>query len=102
MGSYSNTETVVTPWNYSNGRPKWVAIDRCVLKEVQWLWANGVRTLESCCGHGQVDGYIAVYPEYIRRMHELGYLAQVSRPDIFHTRGGTPRTPCMAPPSLIA
>jgi hypothetical protein len=54
MGTYANQETVTTPAG------KIVGIDRCLLNDVRKLWADGIETIESCCGHGQTAGYIAV------------------------------------------
>lgn len=67
MGSYANQETVITPW----GRR--VGIDRCILPDLRALWAAGVRTIESCCGHGLARGYIAVPPEHERAMIARGF-----------------------------
>lgn len=51
-----------------------VLIDRCVLADVKRLWALGIKTVCSCCGHGnQAAAFIAVEPEESGRMKELGY-----------------------------
>ena len=31
-----------------------ISIDRCIAPIIQMLWDNGIRTLNSCCGHGKV------------------------------------------------
>lgn len=67
MGSYAGQEAVETPWGEIAG------IDRCILPDVTRLWALGIRTIESCCGHGRASGYIAVRPEHDDRMVALGF-----------------------------
>ena len=52
---------------------KWVCIDACLATEIAWLWLLGVPTIECCCGHNKVSGYIAVADEHSERMRELGY-----------------------------
>ena len=52
---------------------KLVGIDTCLASEIGWLWHNGVRTIESCCGHNKNGGYIAVEFVSVGRMRELGY-----------------------------
>lgn len=39
-------------WSGHNGPT--IAIDRCIADVVQALWAEGLTTLGSCCGHGKV------------------------------------------------
>jgi hypothetical protein len=77
MGTYANQETVTTPAG------KIVGIDRCLLNDVRKLWADGIETIESCCGHGQTTGYIAV--------PEAGHAAMAERgwsPDLRANRTG--------------
>lgn len=65
-GSYANQELVDLPWGGQAG------VDRCILPDVRELWAAGVRTIESCCGHGRGVGYIAA-PGYEEAMVAAGY-----------------------------
>ena len=53
-----------------------IAIDRCLLDEIQYLWSLGVRTVGSCCGHNKVIGTIGVAKEDIPKMKKLGYQVQ--------------------------
>ena len=49
-------------------------IDRCVLPELKELWALGIETTCSCCGHGDNEkAYIRVKNEYMTKMLDLGY-----------------------------
>jgi hypothetical protein len=68
IGSYENQEALVPPWG---GRA--VGIDRCILNEVRGLWARGIRTIESCCGHNKAQGYIAVDEASRGAIEALGY-----------------------------
>ena len=34
---------------------------------------KGVVTIGSCCGHGRKQGFIQVAPQYVQKMHDLGY-----------------------------
>jgi len=52
FGTYQNQETLEVP-----GRKKRVGIDRCIIKEIIGLWAKGITTIESCCGHNIINGY---------------------------------------------
>lgn len=52
---------------------RWVAIDVCIATEIGRLWMQGVVTLGSCCGHGQMAPTVVVAPESIPKMRELGY-----------------------------
>lgn len=56
-----------------------IDVDRCIALEVLDLWAAGVRTTLSCCGHGRgVARVISVVPEHATAMRDLGY---TSAPD---------------------
>ena len=68
IGSYANSVYMVYPFN-----GKWVDIDRCIADEILWLWAQGIRTEASCCGHNKVEPWIGVLPEYANQMRLLGY-----------------------------
>jgi hypothetical protein len=51
MGSYDNALVVAAPgWSTKN----FISLDKCIAKEVQWLWSQGVQTGGSCCGHGKL------------------------------------------------
>lgn len=78
FGTYANATAIKTPTG------KIADIDNCILDEVRNLWAKGVITHESCCGHNKAAGYIAVASESIPRMLELGYIAQPDQTDIFY------------------
>lgn len=78
MGSYANQDALTPPWG---GRV--VGIDRCVRAEVEGLWAAGIRTLESCCGHNKMPGYIAVILEDEPAMEARGYQRYPAAPHVF-------------------
>ncbi|HEY3494809.1 MAG TPA: hypothetical protein VGK73_08995 [Polyangiaceae bacterium] len=85
-GSYDVAITVVPPAQMAArrravGKGVTVQIDSCILAEVTLLWSIGILTLESCCGHGRQQGYLAVYPESSERMLRMGYLVDETGPD---------------------
>ncbi|AXQ69408.1 hypothetical protein HOU02_gp317 [Caulobacter phage CcrBL9] len=75
MGSYANQEERWAP----TGRL--VGIDRCLLDEIEGLWRLGVVTVESCCGHNQASGYIAVASGHEPIMRAMGYQPDPRVPD---------------------
>lgn len=62
FGTYDNTVIV-------NG----IQLDRCIAKEIQHLWSNGIKTIASCCGHNKVEPSVAVSKNSIPKMESLGY-----------------------------
>lgn len=78
MGSYSNQDALTPPWG---GRV--VGIDRCIRPEIERLWALGVRTVESCCGHQVTTGYIIARPEFDSLMEDSGYRRDPCAPHAF-------------------
>lgn len=57
---------------------KWVCIDSCIASEIAYLWHNGVRTLNSCCGHGKNHPSVIVEPDDYRKMELLGYKYRIA------------------------
>ncbi len=97
MGSYDNQVTVDIPPHMSTykearlseGLSDVVSIDRCILETVQYLWSLGIRTIGSCCGHGdQKLAYVAVVDADVPVMESLG-LRTIPSEDayVFHIRG---------------
>ncbi len=68
VGSYDNQIQIDHP---SLLHPIWV--DACIADEVIFLLHYGVKTIGSCCGHNKTVPSIAVAPESVKRMEELGY-----------------------------
>ncbi|MDO4562196.1 MAG: hypothetical protein Q4C12_00020 [Clostridia bacterium] len=63
---------------------RYVAIDKCLLKEVIDLWEQGIKTTGCCCGHGNKDmAFIGARFEDIDKMKSLGYKVHFNkcRPD---------------------
>ncbi len=85
FGTYSN-QTVLTYPIWFKSDKKSAGIDNCILSEIQSLWDSGIQTIESCCGHNKVDGYIAVPEEYINQMIAMGYKQYKDRPDLFYPK----------------
>lgn len=58
--------------NYPHG--KWVGVDRCIAQKVKDLRSKGIRTLASCCGHGEDKvGEVAIDDRDVSRARMLGY-----------------------------
>lgn len=68
FGSYSNQVELPTPPHmlaFSNVgcisfRPT-TCVDRCIAPLVESLWAHGVVTLGSCCGHNKLPGMVNIW-----------------------------------------
>ena len=53
-----------------------ICCDTCLKDEIYDLnRKQGITTIGSCCGHGEKQAYIQVAPQYVQKMHELGYEA---------------------------
>ena len=50
-----------------------VRVDKCIAQEILWLNSHGVRTENSCCGHGQNEPAAIIRPSSSKRAKELGY-----------------------------
>lgn len=85
FGDYSN-QTVLTYPSWFKSEKKSAGIDNCILCEIVTLWNSGIQTIESCCGHNKVDGYIAVSKEYINQMLTMGYKQYNDRPELFYPK----------------
>jgi hypothetical protein len=81
VGTYANQETLVLP--RLSGRKRIAGIDRCIIPLITSLWRMGIETIESCCGHGHVDGYVAVDYESIDKMRQVGFELIEGFTDVF-------------------
>lgn len=90
FGTTKNKVTIKMPDAWDTDRDsRYFDIDSCMVPEISFLWREGVRTIECCCGHGKVDGYIAVDEGSERKMHNLGYVNipfKKDRDDLFLPR----------------
>lgn len=59
---------------------KLVSIDTCIATEIGYLWHNGVKTLNSCCGHGKGEPSVIVDDDKNswEIMEKLGYKYQIA------------------------
>lgn len=80
FGTYTGCAAVTTP------QGRLADIDACLVPEIVSLWAEGIRTLESCCGHGRISGYIAVPDEHIEQMRGLGYVDEEGHLGCFYPK----------------
>lgn len=45
-----------------------ICVDACIADQVEAMWAAGVATLSTCCGHnGQFDRHVVVVPEHAEK-----------------------------------
>ena len=58
---------------------KLISLDACIVVEIMYLWAHGIQTHGSCCGHGDRDGYIWTFEA--EKMKEMGYEPHPEYPD---------------------
>ena len=77
FGSYDNTVVMKMPFSNFDclGKPKssLVTIDICIATEIASLWKLGVKTINSCCGHGKICGNVVVADGSISLIKEFGY-----------------------------
>lgn len=79
LGTYKCCQVLKLPW-----KDRLVDIDNCLVEEIKNLWSQGIKTVESCCGHHMANaGYIAVEEESIDKMIALGYEHQHNGKDFF-------------------
>ena len=50
-----------------------INIDECILKEIKYLWKNGIKTYGSCCGHGIKHSWVNVDESDFVNIENLGY-----------------------------
>jgi len=55
---------------------KTIKIDACLYDTIKYLLDNKVKTLASCCGHGNCEGSIMIDENDIDRAISLGYIAE--------------------------
>lgn len=71
----SKPEVIVPKPEWADRTSDTICLDSCIAEDVQTLWANGIHTLGSCCGHNQAPPSIVVEsksdPEYIRFIKSL-------------------------------
>lgn len=85
-GTHAGNVNLVAPDWLKESYPNGVCIDVCIALEITNLWNAGVKTLNSCCGHGATAASIVVADESINEMIELGYQLDPNYPnrsDIF-------------------
>jgi len=50
-----------------------LCFDKCMYNELRFLWNRKIQTIECCCGHKKLKGYVAVKEKYCKEMLQLGY-----------------------------
>ena len=75
FGTYDCAYNIMPPFRCGFGNEfKYIAVDKCLIKEIIDLWEQGIRTTGCCCGHGDKSkAYIGVVFEDIPKMKALGY-----------------------------
>ena len=80
--TYDNQVSMINP--HAENKP-WVCIDTCLATLIGWLWHQGVVTGGCCCGHQKKRPSVAVYPQSIQKMIDLGFEQDISDDHIFYT-----------------
>lgn len=75
FGTYECAYNIMPPFKCGFGNEfKYVAVDKCLIKEIIDLWEQGIHTTGCCCGHGDSSkAFIGVDFKDIDKMKELGY-----------------------------
>ena len=61
-------------YNCADGYKESVCVDKCIAREIEELWRQGVKTTGCCCGHGRKLGFIQVRDkDSVEKMKQLGY-----------------------------
>ena len=71
--SYDNQVVMKAPFDLNHRDDHLVSIDTCIATEIGYLWNNGIKTLNSCCGHQKVDASAIIDPGSYDAIEELGY-----------------------------
>ena len=51
-----------------------ISLDKCIADTVRAVWAAGVRTVCSCCGHGNKGAaFVCVVEDDADKMRDMGY-----------------------------
>ena len=74
MCDHASSEVVLLP----DGICTWkdnrsVCLDRCIASIVPTIWAAGLETVGSCCGHGKEDASVVVESQ-----HGIEYIARIA------------------------
>jgi hypothetical protein len=86
FGSYMNHISVDLPPHMQEYRrmlnpdccDKQISVDECIADELKEIWAEGITTTGSCCGHFRYAGEVFVIEKDIEKMEQLGYKHQVN------------------------
>ena len=54
-------EVIIDPRPYITGATKAVCVDACIATQILELWACGIETAGSCCGHNRTIGPPSVF-----------------------------------------
>jgi len=77
FGTYDCAYNIMPPFKTGTLKEfRYVAIDKCLIREILDLWEQGIRTTGCCCGHGDKAkdmSFIGVAFEDIPKMKALGY-----------------------------
>lgn len=50
-----------------------IQVDKCVAEDLKRLWAAGIKTICSCCGHGALPAFICIQVEDREQALQMGY-----------------------------
>lgn len=73
VGSYDNQGIYLRPDFMKINKTNDICLDKCIAKEIKFLWILGIFTTGCCCGHNKQQAHISVIDEDIFKMKILGY-----------------------------
>lgn len=71
FGTYERTVGMKCPFIETNDG--WVCIDICIARAIAEMWALGIKTLNSCCGHGKLEPTVIVDMKNVKHAWIHGY-----------------------------
>ena len=92
VGSYDRQTSMKHNFTTNRRAGDWVCVDTCLVQEIAELWHLGIKTIECCCGHNKVQGYIAVDEKHIKQMKDLDYKTAVRKDGIIREEIFYPKT----------
>ncbi len=85
--TYESTVSIPMPNDWVSDKVhRSFTVDACIWPEIHHLvHMHGIRTLNSCCGHGfrHMGPWVIVAEDSYIKMAQLGYKTQEDRPDMF-------------------
>lgn len=72
-------EVMVPKPDWSERTSDTIGLDACIADDILKLWANGIRTLSSCCGHMKAPPSIVVESKTHPKEMADAYIAKIKK-----------------------